>query len=170
MLKRCLSAAAGNSGETRPVEKSVQSLPSRAMGGQSMELHEINDTHIKTARWAERINTILHTHTHTQTCRHKHIHTVTITRLVSGWIMWYKDRENMVLEPKGSANSHLLQVHKVPHKTTQKGSKYQHFYHSEASCLSSTCWFNSLIAERGRSKSEMTHYPFNVWSVSESSL
>lgn len=33
-------------------------------GGQSMELHEINDTHLKTARWAERINT---THTQRQT-------------------------------------------------------------------------------------------------------
>lgn len=51
MLKRCLSsAAAENSGEKRQVEKSVQSLPGRAMGGQSMELHEINDTDLKTAR------------------------------------------------------------------------------------------------------------------------
>lgn len=52
MLKRLLSAAAaaGNSGGTRRVEKSVQSLPGGATGGQSMEPHEINDTHLRTAR------------------------------------------------------------------------------------------------------------------------
>lgn len=33
MLRLSLSAAAGNSGETRQVEKSVQSLAGRAMGG-----------------------------------------------------------------------------------------------------------------------------------------
>ena len=39
--------AAGNSGETRQEEKSVQSLESRAMGAQSVEPHEINDTRLK---------------------------------------------------------------------------------------------------------------------------
>lgn len=63
MLKLSLSAAAGNSGETRQVEKSVQSLAGRAVGGQSMEPHEINDTDLRTVRWTERINSAAHTHT-----------------------------------------------------------------------------------------------------------
>lgn len=37
--------------------KSVQSLPCRAMGGQSMELHGRNDKDLKTARRTERIKT-----------------------------------------------------------------------------------------------------------------
>lgn len=50
VLKRFLSAAAENSGETGRVEESVQSAAGGAMGGQSMERHAINDTHLRTAR------------------------------------------------------------------------------------------------------------------------